>query len=406
MMITDPIRRYPVPVRLVAERLGVDLPTAEYLVRTGLVTTDGARVLRRGPTTGTCAVAAAKAASIALLEGREPAAVRVRLPIGTMIGVRVREAGVDDGVGRASVVKPGNDDQVDVTVGVEIVASVEPFEGEGLEFVAGEGVGRFEDGRPAVSEHVLRQMEGNLRYLMRAYGVGLRVRVDVPEGEERARETLAHRHGIEGGISLLGVKGLVDPNSEEALLRTMMYDLARVENVPCLVTGYRTLDRAVSLGLPESDVVNCHGRYDMALELVSEGVPTEDGVVRFDSVLILGMPGKLLKLAAGVYNTHARVADARWESLVARLVEVGRGDLASRAVRVAESGGTVSGFLREEVPRGVREEVFGRVCELVERRVEEDHGLRCGCALYFRGPEGEEFVVGPGWRALAPVGEG
>jgi len=403
LMVTDPIRRYPVPVELVARRLGVDLPTAEYLVRAGLVTTDGARVLRRGPTTGTCATAAAKAASIALLEGREPRAVRVRLPIGTMIGVRVERARRVEGEAVASVVKPGNDDQVDVTVGVEIVARVR-VSGDGFEFVAGRGVGRFEDGRPAVSKHVLSQMEDNLRYLMRAYGVGLRVKIEVPEGEERAKKTLAHRHGIEGGISILGVKGLVDPNSEEALLRTMMYDLARVEGVPCLVTGYRTLDRAVALGIPESDVVNCHGRYDMAFELISEGVPTEDGVVRFDSVLVLGMPGKLLKLAAGVYNTHARVADARWESLVARLVEVGRVDLAERAVEVSESGGTVSGFLREEVPGDVRVEVFRRVCELVERRVEEDHGLRCGCALYFRGPDGEEFVEGEGWRRLMEEG--
>jgi cobalt-precorrin-5B (C1)-methyltransferase len=395
----DPIRRIPIDPHLVRRELGVDLPTARYLIRTGLVTTEGARVLRRGPTTGTCATAAAKAAAIRLLEGRAVSTVRVRLPIGAIIGVRARL--IEENPPTAEVRKPGNDDRVDATAGARIRARVEPLEEPRIEVRAGPGVGRLPDGRPAISEAARAQIRENLTYLIERYGTGLRVTISVVDGERLAERTLAHRHGITGGISILGTKGLVDPNSEEAIEGTIRHDLRYVENVPCLVTGYRTLRVATEeLGLPETDVVNCQGRYDLALPLLKEGVPTDDGTRRFDRVLILGMPGKLLKLAAGVYNTHARVADARYESLLARLVETGH---LKDAQRLAQRGpGTmVAKFLRTLDP-DTRRDVLQRTCELIERRVQEDHDLRCGCAAYLKTDDGIEVVTGPEWRRLAP----
>ncbi|AAM01549.1 cobalt-precorrin-5B (C(1))-methyltransferase CbiD [Methanopyrus kandleri] len=392
--LLDPIRGIPVDLELVRRELDVDLPTARYLVRTGLITTDGARVLRRGPTTGTCATAAAKAAAIRLLEGRTVRTVRVRLPVGTVIGVRISRVGGDPS--EARVRKPGSDDHVDVTTGVTIAARVEETGSEGVEIRAGRGVGETPSGKPAISEAVREQIVDNLRYLVDSYGVGLRVTIEVPDGEEIARKTLAHRHGIEGGISILGTKGLVDPNSEEAIEGSIRSDLRYVERVPCLVTGYRTMDRARRLGIPSRDIVNCHGRYDLALEAVKTGVPADGEVKRFDAVLIFGMPGKLLKLAAGAYNTHAKVADARRESLVTRLVEIGRPDL---AVEAARHEGLISEFLRSLDP-DVRRELFERVCELVEERVSSDHDLECGCALYFRADDSEEVVEGEGWKRL------
>ncbi|WP_456482127.1 cobalt-precorrin-5B (C(1))-methyltransferase CbiD [Methanopyrus sp.] len=393
-MERDPIRGIPIDPETVAEHLGTDLPTARYLVRSGLVTTECTRVLRRGPTTGTCATAAAKAAAIRLLEGRRVRTVRVRLPIGTVIGVPVER--VSDDPTAAEVVKPGSDDRVDVTAGVRIVAVVDRLDEPTLKIRAGEGVGRLPDGRPAISDAVREQMRTNLSYLIDRYGTGLRVTIRVPDGEELVGRTLAHRHGIVGGISILGTKGLVDPNSEEAIEGTIRHDLRYVEGVPCLVTGYRTADRVKRLGIPTRSVVNCHGRYDLALKMVRSGIPADDGVKRFDTVLIFGMPGKLLKLAAGVYNTHAEVADARRESLIARLIEIGRPDL---AVEAARHEGMVSEFLRKLDPE-TRRDLFERVCELVEERVASDYDLECGCALYFRADGSEEVVEGEEWRSL------
>ncbi|WP_456454597.1 cobalt-precorrin-5B (C(1))-methyltransferase CbiD [Methanopyrus sp.] len=392
--ILDPIRGIPVDLELVRRELNVDLPTARYLVRTGLITTDGARVLRRGPTTGTCATAAAKAAAIRLLEGRTVRIVRVRLPIGTVVGVRVSR--VDGYPPEARVKKPGNDDRVDVTAGVTIAARVEETGSQGIEIRAGRGVGETPPGEPAISEAAREQIIDNLRYLADSYGIGLRVTIEVPDGEEIARKTLAHRHGVEGGISILGTKGLVDPNSEEAIEGSIRSDLRYVGRFPCLVTGYRTMDRARRLGIPSRDIINCHGRYDLALEAVKTGVPADGEVKRFGAVLIFGMPGKLLKLAAGVYNTHAKVADARRESLVTRLVEIGRPDIAVKAMR---HEGLISEFLRGLDP-DVRRKLFERVCELVEERVSSDHDIECGCALYFRSGDSEEVVEGEGWKRL------
>ena len=50
------------------------------------------------------------------------------------------------------------------------------------------------------------------------YEGGLKVTISVPEGEEdRERRLLIPVLGIQGGISILGTSGIVEPMSEKAL---------------------------------------------------------------------------------------------------------------------------------------------------------------------------------------------
>jgi cobalt-precorrin-5B (C1)-methyltransferase len=91
--------------------------------------------LHSGLTTGTCATAAAIAATRRLLYGETAEEVAVLLPDGETITVPV---GYGDGY--AYCVKEAGDDP-DVTNGIEVRASVEAS--EHFEIVGGEGVGRF-----------------------------------------------------------------------------------------------------------------------------------------------------------------------------------------------------------------------------------------------------------------------
>ena len=74
------------------------------------------RPLRRGWTTGACAAAAARAAVTALLSGRFPNPISIRLPRGAIASLRLALAELGDGRARAGIVKDAGDDP-DVTHG-------------------------------------------------------------------------------------------------------------------------------------------------------------------------------------------------------------------------------------------------------------------------------------------------
>src|SRR5271156_2287656 len=97
--------------------------------------------LRRGWTTGACAAAAARAAFAALLTGRFPDPVTIRLPRGEGPSFALALAELGDGFARAGIVKDAGDDP-DVTQGALIIAELAWAEpGSGISFRAGAGVG-------------------------------------------------------------------------------------------------------------------------------------------------------------------------------------------------------------------------------------------------------------------------
>src|SRR5690348_2263639 len=97
--------------------------------------------LRRGWTTGACAAAAAHAAFTALLSGRFPDPVSIRLPRDGTASFRLALAELAEAHARAGIVKDAGDDP-DVTHGALIIAEIAwgaPC--SGVRFAAGEGVG-------------------------------------------------------------------------------------------------------------------------------------------------------------------------------------------------------------------------------------------------------------------------
>src|SRR3954466_9907939 len=79
--------------------------------------------LRRGWTTGACAAAAARAAFAALLTGRFPDPVTIRLPGGQTPSFPLALSEQANGKARAGIVKDAGDDP-DVTHGALIVAEL------------------------------------------------------------------------------------------------------------------------------------------------------------------------------------------------------------------------------------------------------------------------------------------
>ena len=206
-----------------AEKAPAGKPQFEHYVRSGQ------KLLRCGYTTGTCAALGAAGAARLLLTGREPETVALRTPKDIVVEVAPLWCRRTDTGAVCAIRKDGGDD-VDVTTGLPVVASVvlEP-DAPGVRIFGGEGVGRVTKpgldqpvGEAAIN-HVPRQMiaEALEREAENAaYTGGFAVTISVEGGAETAKRTFNPHIGVEGGLSILGTSGIVEPMSQQAILDT------------------------------------------------------------------------------------------------------------------------------------------------------------------------------------------
>ena len=272
--------------------------------------------LHSGLTTGTCATAAAVAAALRLLKKEKPEEVPVLLPDGETIYVPVSYSEE-----YASVFKDAGDDP-DVTNGLEIRASVKPS--ETFEILGGEGVGRFTlpgfdypPGEAAINKAPREMIRQNLE----SYGVPLQVTISVPKGAEIARRTFNPRLGIEGGISIIGVSGIVKPFSEEAFIESIRkcMTVAKASGSERVVinSGGKSerFVRALYPTLPQQAFVEYGNYIGETLKIAHE--------LNIKKVTLGVMLGKAVKLAQGHLDTHSRKATMDKDFIYTMLREAG-----------------------------------------------------------------------------------
>ena len=264
--------------------------------------------LHSGLTTGTCATAAAIAATIRLLKNETPKEVPVLLPNGETImvpvgyGERLR-TGASAGMDYAYCIKDAGDDP-DVTNGIEVRASVQPA--DTFEIIGGEGVGRFTlpgfdfpPGESAINKAPREMIRKNIKEDMR-------IIISVPGGAEIARRTFNPRLGIEGGISIIGVSGIVKPFSEEAFIDSIRkcMTVAKASGTSRVVinSGGKSerFVKALYPDLPPQAFVEYGNYIGETLKIAHE--------LGIKNVTLGVMLGKAVKLAAGHLDTHSRKA--------------------------------------------------------------------------------------------------
>ncbi len=264
--------------------------------------------LHSGLTTGTCATAAAIAATIRLLKNETPKEVPVLLPNGETImvpvgyGERLR-TGASAGMDYAYCIKDAGDDP-DVTNGIEVRASVQPA--DTFEIIGGEGVGRFTlpgfdfpPGESAINKAPREMIRKNIKEDMR-------IIISVPGGAEIARRTFNPRLGIEGGISIIGVSGIVKPFSEEAFIDSIRkcMTVAKASGTSRVVinSGGKSerFVKALYPDLPPQAFVEYGNYIGETLKIAHE--------LDIKNVTLGVMLGKAVKLAAGHLDTHSRKA--------------------------------------------------------------------------------------------------
>lgn len=288
----------------------------------------GGKRLRLGYTTGSCAAAAAKAAAWMLLTGKRKETISLDTPKGIHLELEVREISMAEDRVSCAIEKDSGDDP-DVTNGALIFASVSFCDIPGVTIDGGIGVGRVTKGGldqnvgSAAINSVPRQMiRENVQQVMDLmdYCGGLSVIISVPEGERLAKKTFNPRLGIEGGISILGTTGIVEPMSEKALVDTIRVELNQRKSQGCsyvLLTpgNYGSDFIHHELGLDLNIAVQVSNFVGDALDICKE--------LEFRGALLIGHIGKLVKIAGGMMNTHSKYGDCRMEILAAHAAAAG-----------------------------------------------------------------------------------
>ncbi|MBQ9032296.1 MAG: cobalamin biosynthesis protein CbiD [Parasporobacterium sp.] len=368
----------------------------KYVVKDG-------KTLKLGYTTGSCAAAAAKAAAWMLFSGIRKDHVRLMTPAGIELDLAVCNIELGQDQVSCSVEKDSGDDP-DITKGTHIFARVFRRTGEtGMPAIdpeskiridGGYGIGRVTKkgldqpvGAAAINSVPRRMIRENVEEVCRIfdYQGSLTVIISAPEGPELAKKTFNPRLGIEGGISILGTTGIVEPMSEQSLVETIHVELRqrRAEGAEyVLLTPGNYGEEYIREHIPVDP-----SRAVMTSNFIGDSLQmcTELG---FKGALLVGHIGKLVKIAGGILNTHSRYGDCRLEILAAHAASHGLTPSRVRemldcatcddALRILQEEGTAGQDLQKQTLRSIQE----RIRFIMDQKVHQE--METGIVMFSR----------------------
>ena len=332
--------------------------------------------LRKGFTTGSCAAAASKAAAYMLFMGGVIDKISIETPKGITFDAEILNIEKKRDSVRCGVEKDGGDDP-DVTTGLIIYAQVSRCDEPGVHIRGGKGVGIVTKpgldqpvGNHAINsvprEMIKKEIEEVLSALDEDFGV--EVTISAPGGEEIALKTFNPRLGIEGGISIIGTSGIVEPMSTEAIIETIRVELRQKKaegyDIVSISPGNYGLDfmeREYGFDLDRS--VKCSNFIGVTCDMVRE--------LEFKKMLFVGHAGKLVKVGAGIMNTHSKEGDGRMEAISEAASKEGADQGIIDAVMKSNTTDEAFVLLQE---KGLLEKVGKRVANQIVYHLKERTG--------------------------------
>lgn len=333
----------------------------------------GSKKLRCGFTTGTCAAAASAGAARMLLSGKVIENITVITPSGNSVTVGLTDIKKENDYVSCAVQKDSGDDP-DVTDKILVYSTVS-YEKSGITVDGGEGVGRVtkkglkqQIGEAAINPVPRKMIEEQLKTAASDYSYdgGLKAVISVPMGIQIAKKTFNPRLGIEGGISILGTTGIVEPMSEQALIDTISVelDVRRAQNEEFIIVtpgNYGQDFLRDYLGIAVDKCVKCSNFIGDTIDMCIEK--------GFKSMLLVGHIGKLSKLGCTIYNTHSRYADGRMEAFALCAALCG----AEREV-LENILGCITTDAALEILK--KEGIFDETIKMLEKRIDRSLKLR------------------------------
>ena len=333
----------------------------------------GSKKLRCGFTTGTCAAAASAGAARMLLSGKVIENITVITPSGNSVTVGLTDIKKENDYVSCAVQKDSGDDP-DVTDKILVYSTVS-YEKSGITVDGGEGVGRVtkkglkqQIGEAAINPVPRKMIEEQLKTAASDYSYdgGLKAVISVPMGIQIAKKTFNPRLGIEGGISILGTTGIVEPMSEQALIDTISVelDVRKAQNEEFIIVtpgNYGQDFLRDNLGIAVDKCVKCSNFIGDTIDMCIEK--------GFKSMPLVGHIGKLSKLGCTIYNTHSRYADGRMEAFALCAALCG----AEREV-LENILGCITTDAALEILK--KEGIFDETIKMLEKRIDRSLKLR------------------------------
>ncbi len=336
--------------------------------------------MRSGYTTGSCSAAASKAAAVILQKGEIINEVEITLPGGKKVVFPIKDVIKTENKVKVGIVKDAGDDP-DITNGVTIWSEVE-FKGKGIVINGGEGIGRVTKpglavpvGEAAINPVPYKMIKDEVSKVLKT-NRNIEIVISVHEGEKLAKRTLNPKLGIKGGISILGTTGIVRPMSDEAYINSL---LPQIDQTTALGFDHIVFTPGgMGNRIAESKGIN----PDLIAQTSNYIGKMLDGALERDikGIILFGHIGKLVKIAAGIFNTHSKVADARKETLAAYAALQGA---SQKIIKVVMESNTaeeaVDIFIKNDL-----EIVFEKLAEAISNRAVEycSGELKIGTVIY------------------------
>jgi cobalt-precorrin-5B (C1)-methyltransferase len=288
---------------------------------------------RRGYTTGSTATGASKAATYMLLTRSKIDSIKIDTPKGIELDLVVENANIEENFAECSIKKDGGDD-IDATHTMDIFSKAEIVdkgcEEESVIICGGKGIGVVTKkglsvgvGKPAINPIPLKMIRSEVEKVISEFEEGIlpkskavRLTISAPKGEEVAKKTFNPRLGIVGGISILGTTGIVEPMSDEGWKKSLSIELQMKKE--------QGIDKVIFVPgnhgeqfISEHYSLNPH--YIIRTSNFIGYMLKEAQRMGFKKIFMAGHIGKFIKLSAGIFNTHSKIADARNEILISNL---------------------------------------------------------------------------------------
>jgi cobalt-precorrin-5B (C1)-methyltransferase len=332
------------------------------------------RFLKYGITTGATAAAAAKAAVTAIV--KEPVD---RVVIPTPIGLRfelpiksTKKLSADSA--EAVVVKDAGQD-IDVTDKMEIIATVRLNDDGKITIKSGKGIGKVTKvglqvpiGEGAINPVPKSMITEAVKEVLPA-GKGVEVTISAPQGANIAKKTMNAKLGVVGGVSILGTIGVVKPLSLEACRRSLVpqLDVAMARGYKRILFVPGNIGERIAkqqFGVPEDAIIQTGDFVGYMLDkAVEKGVK---------EIILLGHSGKLVKLAANIFNTHHKVGDARNEVIASYAGAAGAKTETIKELLAANTTDEATEILKQcKLLEATYNRIAARISQRVSDRVEK-----------------------------------